>query len=173
MLHRLFRPILVVSAVISICLLVLSTPALTAVAIGVTPGKLEFSVRPGGTEVQTLHVINQSNRISEFQVYVEGEYEEWFVISPGEFTLPPQQNRAVEIAVAPPFTATNEHDFAICVVSLPPGSALRIGAGVKVPVHVQINEYPVALIAGGGVAALALIAGTIALIWRRRKTRHV
>ena len=170
MLHRLFRPILALSVVG--WLLLFPTLALAALGIGVTPGKLEFSVRPGGTEVQTLHVVNQSNRISEFRLYVEGEYEEWFVISPGEFTLPPQQNRAVEIAVAPPFTATNEHDFAICVVSLPPGSALRIGAGVKVPVHVQVNEYPMALIAGGGVAALAVIAGTIALIWRRRRARY-
>ena len=171
MLHRLFRPILALSVVG--WLLLFPTLALAALGIGVTPGKLEFSVRPGDTEVQTLHVTNQSNRISELQVYVEGEYEEWFVISPGEFTLPPQQSRAVEIAVALPFTATDEHDFSICVVSLPRGSALRIGAGVKVPVHVQINEYPVALIAGGGVAALALIAGTIALIWRRRKACHV
>jgi len=129
-------------------------------------------VRPGGTEVQTLHVINQSNQMCEFHVHVEGTYREWFVISPGEFTLPPQQSRAVEIAVAPPLTATDEHDFSICVVSLPPGSGLRIGAGVKVPVHVEIREYPVALIAGGGVAALALITGAVTLIWRRRKTHY-
>lgn len=141
-----------------------------AVGLGVTPGKLDFTVRPGGTEVQTLHVINQSNRESEFRVYVEGKYEKWFLISPGEFTLPPKQSKGVEIVVTPPLTALGEHEFSICVVSLPPGSDLRIGAGIKVSAHVQILEFPIALILGCGVTTLALLAGI--LMWRRRKARN-
>jgi len=143
-----------------------------ALGLGVAPGKLDFSVRPGGTEMKTLNVINQSNQESLFRVYVEGEFEEWFLISPGEFTLAPQQSKGVEIVVAPPLTASDEHDFSICVVSLPPGSDLRIGAGIKVPAHVQILEFPIALILGCGITALALVLLAGILMWRRRKARN-
>jgi len=143
-----------------------------ALGLGVAPGKMEFNVRPGGTEVQTLHVINQSNQESQFQVYVEGEFEEWFLITPGEFTLAPQQSKGVEIVVTPPLTASAEHDFSICVVSLPSGSNLRIGAGVKVPTRVQILEFPVALILGCGVTSLVLVLLAGILMWRRRKAHN-
>lgn len=143
-----------------------------ALGLGVAPGKLDFSVRPGGTEAKTLNVINQSNQESLFRVYVEGEYEEWFLITPGEFTLASRQSKDVEIVVAPPLTASDEHDFSICVVSLPPGSDLRIGAGIKVPAHVQILEFPIALILGCGITALALVLLAGILMWRRRKARN-
>jgi len=120
-----------------------------ALGLGVTPGKLDFTT---------------------FRVYIEGEYQEWFLITPGEFILPPQQSKGVEIMVTPPLTALGEHEFSVCVVSLPPGSDLRIGAGIKVSAHVQILEFPIVLILGGGATALALLAGI--LIWRRRKASN-
>lgn len=166
MLYKVLR-LTLLSVVLS---LIIFPSQVLALGLGVAPGKMEFSVRPGGTEVQTLNVINQSDRESIFRVYIEGEFEEWFLISPGEFTLAPQQSKGVEIVVAPPLTASDEHDFSICVVSLPPGSDLRIGAGVKVPTHVQILEFPVAIILGSGVTALAVLAGI--LIWRRRKAHN-
>jgi len=161
---------------LSLLLLIISLtffPSQTlAVGLGVTPGKLDFTVRPGGTEVQTLHVINQSNRESEFRVYVEGKYEKWFLITPGEFTLAPQRSKGIEIVVSPPLTASNEHDFSICVVSLQPGSDLCIGAGIKVPTHIQILEFPAVIILGCGVAALALVVLAGILIRRRQRTRN-
>ena len=143
-----------------------------ALGLGVAPAKLDFIVRPGGNEMKTLHVINQSNQESIFRVYVEGEYEEWFLINPGEFMLASQQSRGVEIVVAPPFTASDEHDLSICVVSLPPDSNLGIGAGVKVPTNIQVLAFPIALILGGGVAVVLLLLLAGIQIWRRHKTRH-
>jgi len=168
MLYKVLR-LTLLSVVLS--LIIFPSPVL-ALELGVTPGKLDLSVRPGGTEAKTLNVINQSNQESLFRVYVEGEYEEWFLITPGEFTLASQQSKDVEIVVAPPLTASDEHDFSICVVSLPPGSDLRIGAGIKVPAHVQILEFPIALILGCGITALALVLLAGILIWRRRKVRN-
>ncbi|MFC1871085.1 hypothetical protein ACFLYF_01595 [Chloroflexota bacterium] len=144
------------------------SPAM-ALGLGIAPGKLDFTVRAGGTEVKMLNVINQSDQTSEFHLYVEGKNDEWFAINPGEFILPPGQSKAVEVTVAPPLTASDEHELTICVVSLPPGSELRIGAGVKVPAHIRILEFPLALIAGAGAAfvLLVLLIGTI--LWRRRR----
>ena len=78
--------------------ILLSTPVL-ALGLGVTPAKLDFSVSPGGTQRQTLNVINQSDTEAQCQVYVEGEYEAWLVIKPDEFTLAPYQIEEVEIKV--------------------------------------------------------------------------
>jgi len=172
MLSRLSKALIVMLPVIG---LLLCTSSALAFGIGVAPGKMEFSIRPGDAEVQTLHVINQANQKSEFQVYVEGENEEWFVITPGEFTLNAQETKSVEILVAPPLTtAPEEHDFSICVVSIPPNSDLSIGAGIKVPTHVQITELPVMAIQWwiASVVILVIVAVGLLVLWRR-KARHV
>jgi len=170
MLCRLLKLLILLSI---IGLLLFPSSAL-ALGIGVAPGKMEFSLRPGGTESQTLHVINQSSQKSEFQVYVEGSNKEWFEITPGEFTLSAQETKGVEIKVNPPLTTTPEdHDFAICVVSVPPGSDLCVGAGVKVPTHVQILELPVMAIQWWIVSAvLAAVVAVGMLVWWIRKVRH-
>ena len=102
MLYRLLKPLILLLSIIG--LLSFSSLALAA-GVGVTPGKMEFRVRPGGVEKKTLCVINPSDEESQFLVYVEGEHEEWFKITPSEFTLGPQETRDIEVAVAPPFTA--------------------------------------------------------------------
>jgi len=171
MLSRLFKALIVILPVI---VLLLCTSAALAFGIGVTPGKMEFSIRPGDAEVQTLHVINQANQKSEFQVYVEGESEAWFTITPGEFTLNAQETKGVEILVAPPLTTVpKDHDFSICVVSIPPNSDLSIGAGIKISIHVQVTELPVMAIHWWIVSAVIVIAVVIGMLfWWRRKTRH-
>ena len=172
MLSRLSKALIVMLPVIG---LLLCTSSALAFGIGLAPGKMEFSLRPGDAEVQTLHVINQANQKSEFQVYVEGENEEWFMVTPGEFTLDANETKSVEIVIAPPLTtAPEEHDFSICVVSIPPNSDLSIGAGIKVPTHVQITELPVMAIQWwiASIVILAIVAVGLLVLWRR-KARHV
>ena len=155
-------------------LMLLSTPVL-ALGLGVSPAKLDFSVSPGGNEKKTLNVINQSDTEAQFQVYVEGEYEEWLVIKPDEFALAPYQTEEIEIKVKPPFNATGEHRCSVCVVSLSPDSGLRIGTGIKVPVQISLTGLPVVM---GGVPVMVVVLSGIAaviilvsgiLIWRRRR----
>ena len=172
MLHRLLKPLILLLSIIG--LLSFSSSAL-AVGVGVTPGKMEFRVHPGGIEAQTLSVINPSNEESQFLVYVEGEHAEWFKITPSELTLGPQETRGIEVAVAPPFTAfiaTGHHDFSICVVSLPPGYDLNLGAGVKVAAHVQLLEFPLMAIQWWLVAAALTVALVTGVIVRRRRRAH-
>ena len=154
--------------------MLLSTPVL-ALGLGVTPAKLDFSVSPGGTQRQTLNVVNQSDTEAQFQLYVEGEYEAWLVIKPDEFALAPDQIEEVEIKVKPPFNASGEHKCSVCVVSLAPESGLRIGSGIKVPVQINLVGLPVVMggvpvmvvVLSGIAAAVILVSGI--LIWRRRR----
>jgi len=168
--HRLPRPLVLL---LSIAALLLFPWSALAAGIGVAPGKMEFSIRPGSMATQTLYVINQSDQESLFQVYVEGEKEEWFKITPSEFILGPQATKSVEIGVAPPLTATESHDFSILVVSLPPDNDLRLGVGVKVAARVQLLEFPLMAIQWWLVIAALVVTGGIGLFfWRRRKAHH-
>ena len=171
MLRRLSKALIIV---LPIAVLLSYASSVLALGIGVAPGKMEFSIRPGSTAEKTLHVVNQADQKSELQVYVEGENEEWFMITPGEFTLEAQESKGVEIIIAPPLTTEpSEHDFSICVVSIPPGSDLNIGAGIKVPAHVRITELPIMAIQwwiASAVILTILVIGLFVLLWR--KARH-
>lgn len=147
------------------------TASALALSVGVSPGKLAFSVQPGGTEINTLNVVNQDSETSDFEVYVEGENTEWFTVTPDKFTLSGREQESVEIALAPPITAPpQEYDATVCVVSLTPGADLRIGAGIKVSTHVQITELPVMSFQWWLVAAVILVVLVIGafILWRRR-----
>jgi P pilus assembly chaperone PapD len=154
--------------------LLLAASSALALGVGVAPGRMEFKVRPGGSQVQTLNIINQSDQAYRFQVYVEGGHDGWFDISPDDFTLNAGEVRAVEIAVAPSlFTVPGGHDFDTCVLCLPPETELRVGAGVKVPTHVQVTDFPIMTIQwwiAGAVLLLALVLGL--LVGRRLRARY-
>ena len=171
MLRRFSKVLLVV---LRVMVWLLTTSSALAFGIGVMPGKMEFSLRPGNTDIKTLNVVNQAGQQSEFQVYVEGEKGTWFTVTPGEFTLNAQETRGVEILVAPPLTtAPKEYDFSICVVSIPPSSGLNIGAGIKVPAHVQVTELPLMALQWWIVSAVVIMTVVIGvLFWWRRKAGH-
>ena len=95
--------------------------------------------------------------------------------------LEPDSSQVVEVAISPPLTAHGEYRASICVVSLVSASELKVGCGVKIPVHIVIIPPPpigrVAEIAQGlsilwiiiAVAAGVVIA---VVIRRRRKVRE-
>ena len=170
MLSRLFKVSIVMLPIMG---LLLGTSSALALGVGVAPGKMEFKVRPGGSEVQTLYVINQSDQETEFQVYVEGKNKNWFEITPSQFTLKAKETRGVEIAVAPPLiTIPGDHDFSMCVLCLASEPDLRMGAGVKVPAHVQITGPIMAmeLWIATAVSISALVLGIV--VGRRRRVKY-
>lgn len=152
-------------------MLLLAASSALALSVGVAPGKMDFKVRPGGTQVQTLNVINQSDQASQFQVYIEDSPEGWFDIQPSQFTLNAGGVREVEISLAPSlFTVPGDHDFEVCILCLPPETQLRVGAGVKVPTHVQVTEFPIMALQWWITTTALLLALIIGIIvgWRVR-----
>ena len=166
--RRLIKTIIMLLPVLG---LLLAASSAMALSLGVTPGKMDFTVRPGGTETQTLNVINQSHQDALFEVYVEGGNGGWFEITPEQFTLSAGEVRAVEIAVAPSlFTVPGDHQFDMCVVCLPPEAELTVGAGIRVPTNVQITEFPIMPLQWWLAAAALLLALIVGIIvgWRVR-----
>jgi len=163
-----------------IAFLVLFPSQVQALGIGVVPHKLELEVYPLGSATSQINVLNPSAEEGLYRVYVEGEGKGWFSITPEEFVLAPDSSQVVEVAISPSLTAHGEYHASICVVSLVSASELKVGCGVKIPVHIVIIPPPigrVAEITQGlllpwiiiAVAAAVVIA---VVIRRRRKVRE-
>lgn len=166
---------------IFIAFLVLFPSQAQALGIGVAPHKLEFEVYPLGSATSQINVLNTSTEEGLYRIYAEGEGEEWFSITPAEFVLGPNSSQVVEVAVSPPLTAHGEYHATICVVSLVAASELKVGCGVKVPVHIVIIPPPpigrVAEIVQGSSLLwiiIAIVAAVIiaVVIRRRRRVRE-
>ncbi len=155
-----------------------------ALGIGVAPHRLELDAYPLGSSTSSLNVFNTSDERSQYRVYVEGEGEEWFSIAPEEFVLDPHSSREVKVVVSPPLSASGYYNPTISIVSLVPASELKVGVGVKIPVHIRITPPPPLAMIGLnltgppllvvlGIAALLPVGVAASIfIWRRRKTRE-
>ena len=152
---------------IALSVLLVTAPVL-AIGLGVSPEKLDVEVSRGGSASAMLGITNTGNEDSTYRVYVEEEdYKDWFTIKPDEFTLPAQGKEAVEVSIRPPVTASGEHEARICIVSLPPGGGLAVGAGVKVPAYIHISgmlSLPWLI----GIIAVVAIVIVVFVLWRRR-----
>jgi hypothetical protein len=152
-----------------------------ASGIGVNPGSLDVEAYPLMKAQQSIAVTNTSSEEGYCQVYAEGEVREWLSISPEEFVLGPGDSQVVEIAVRPPLGARGDYEATICAVSLAPVSELKIGCGVKVPVHIAVGLAPpigkIAELAAGSpvvwlITAISLAIAVPLIVRRRRKHRE-
>jgi len=162
--------------------LILLPSQVQALGIGVAPHKLELATYPLGSATSSIDVINTSSEKSQYQVYVEGEGENWFSITPAEFVLDPQNIQEVKITISPSLIASGDYHATICIVSLVAASELKIGCGVKIPVHILIVSPPPLATMGINLTGLPLlvVVSMVALllvalvaeilIWIRRKT---
>jgi hypothetical protein len=175
------RGLRVLPALIMLGLLLFPSGA-AASGIGVTPGTLNLEAYPLIKASESIVVVNTSAEEGLCQVYVESEVEEWFSISPEEFALEPGGSQAVEITVTPPLTARGDYEATVCAVSLVSASELKVGCGVRVPLHVLVGLAPpigkIAELALGSslrwliIAVIAAIAIPLT-IRRRRRNREV
>ena len=160
--------------------LLLFPSGVLASGIGVTPGQLELEAYPLMKASESAVVINTSGEEGLCQVYVEGEIKEWVSVSPEEFVLGVGDSQEVEIAVTPPLGARGDYEATICAVSLMAASELKVGCGVKVPLHILVGLAPpigrIAEFAAGSPLLWLIIAVVLAvaipLIIRRRRRRH-
>jgi hypothetical protein len=130
---------------------------------------------------ESVVVINTSGEQGLCQVYVEGEIKEWLSISPEEFILETGDSQVVEVAVTPPLGARGDYKGTICAVSLMPASELKVGCGVKIPLHILVGLAPpigrIAEFAAGSPLVWLIIAVVLAIaipltIQKRRKRRE-
>jgi len=121
-----------------------------AIAVGVTPGNLDFDVQVGSSDTRSLFVINTGTEITNYKVYVDENYADWFDISTDNFNLNASEHKEVKLKLTPPISAKGVFDFKVYAVSSSASSDFSLGSGIKVPVHATVSN--------SGIIFLMLIA---------------
>ncbi len=116
------------------------TQIVSAFGVGVTPGNLDFSAQIGGSDTESLFVFNTGTEVSNYKVYVDKDYADWFDISPDNFTLSANENKEVILTLKPQTSAAGDFNFMAYVVVSSTSSDVSIGHGIKIPVHAKVSN---------------------------------
>ena len=142
-----------------IMLYLMFTQIVSASGVGVAPGNLNFSAQIGGSDTKSLFVFNTGTEVSNYKVYVDKDYADWFDISPDNFTLNANENKEVILTLKPQISAIGDFNFMACVVVSSTSSDISIGHGIKIPVHAKVSNSGIMLtilliliIVGAGVS---------------------
>jgi P pilus assembly chaperone PapD len=146
----------------------LFTQTASAIGIGVTPGSLNFSVQAGGSDTGSLFVINTGTEVSNYKVYVDNDYADWFDISPDNFNLSANENKEVILKIQPPLSAKGEFDFIVYAVSSSPSSDFSVGSGIKVPVHTHVSNTGLMV----GILLMLLVIGAGGFYYVKNKKNN-
>ena len=156
-------------------------PVAAAAGVGASPGELNFEVISEAPITEALTIVNTNGHESSYHVYAEGEYEDWFEISPKEFSLSPKETGEVAVKMLPSSATKGDHTAKICIVSFDPSSDLAVGAGVKVRANIAVPEvFPSStdetafpwLPAGLGIVLGLLVILVVLFILLRRRNRY-
>jgi len=151
---------------IILCLIFIQT--VSAIGVGVTPGNLSFSVQAGGSDTESLFVINTGTEVSNYKVYVDEDYADWFDISPNDFNLSANENKEVILKLKPHISTKGEFDFKAYAVSSSPSSDFSVGSGIKVPVHTHVSNTGLMM----GILLLLLVIGAGGFYYVKNKKNN-
>ncbi|WP_094229086.1 hypothetical protein [Methanolobus psychrotolerans] len=144
----------------------------SAVGVGVSPANMTFDAHVGITDSQSLFVINDGQSVSDYRVYVDDQYVDWFTISPNNFTLHPEEHKEVIISLKAPISANGNYDMKAYVIASAPSSNFEVGSGIKIPIKMNVSNKGLFFASG---AIVILVIGMIATgtTWKknRRQTR--
>jgi len=123
-----------------IILYLMFTQIVSASGVGVTPGNLDFSMQIGGSDTESIFVFNTGTEVSNYKVYVDKDYADWFDISPDNFTLNANENKEVILTLKPQTSAAGNFNFMAYVVVSSTSSDVSIGHGIKIPVYAKVSN---------------------------------
>ena len=155
---------MLIKMLMCIMLYLMFTQIVSASGVGVTPGNLNFSAQIGGLDTESLFVFNTGTEVSNYKVYVDKDYADWFDISPDNFTLSANENKEVILKLKPQTSAAGDFNFMAYVVVSSTSSDVSIGHGIKIPVHAKVSNSGIMLtilliliIVGAGVSYLEIV----------------
>jgi hypothetical protein len=152
---------MLIKMLMCIMLYLMFTQTVSAFGVGVTPSKLDFSMQIGDSDTESLFVINTGTEVSNYKVYVDKDYADWFDISPDSFTLSANEGKEVILKLKPETSVAGDFNFMAYVVVSSASSDVSIGHGIKIPVNAKFSNSGIMLIillmliiVGAGVAYL-------------------
>ncbi|WP_305063823.1 COG1470 family protein [Methanococcoides sp.] len=151
---------------IGILVLLMLAQVSSATGVGVSPGRLNFTVQVGSSDIQSLFVKNTGESSSNYLVYVDDAYTEWFLISNDNFILEAGEVKEVFLELKPPVSGTGEHNFKAYVLSTSPEGDLGVGSGIKIPINAKVSN----IFIKEAFLSLILIAGSVTYVLYRRRS---
>jgi len=134
----------------------------------VTPSNLNFSAQVGGSDTESLFLLNTGTEVLNYKVYVDEDYVDWFDILPDNFNLSSSEKKEVKLILKPPLSANGEYGFKLNIVASHPSSDFCEGSDIKVPVQATVSNSGIKL---GILLVLSVIgAGGILLLQRQQKS---
>lgn len=155
-----------------LCYLLILTPCVYGMGIGVTPAKMAVEVGNNENVQKTITVSNPEDVEMEFRIYNEDESINWIQISDPTFSLKAHQTKEVTVRFAPTADEMGEVDTKICVVSLKSEGDFNMGSGVKIPTHISIKEETAPFYTNPASIVLIISWLCIILIGVDRLRRH-
>ena len=148
-----------------------SVANVSAVGVGVSPANMTFDSHVGITGFQSLFVINDGQSISDYRVYVDDKYVDWFTISPNNFTLQPGEHKEVIIGLKPPISANGDYEMKAYVIASAPSSDFEVGSGIKIPVKINVSNKGL-FYASGAILVLAVGMILTGTRWRKKRRQN-
>jgi len=147
-----------------VCILISLDSALVR-GLSINKYKLDFSVTPGESSIESLTVINTDSHPLKYQLLVKGDYQEWFSFSDDNFSLQPGQKRTVFITVSPPkSTLKGSYSTKIGVLSQANnGGNSRLNTGIKIPANIVVLGADEGLMTAFNINNSTLQLGIVAI----------
>ena len=152
--------------IICIIIYLMFPQTVAAIAVGVTPGNLDFDTQVGISDTKSLFVINTGTEVTNYKVYVDEDYADWFDISPVNFNLNASENKEVKLKLKPPISTKGEFEFKAYVAASSLSSDFSVGSGIKVPVYATVSNSGITI----AIILVIMITGA-GVFYRIRKTK--
>lgn len=104
-------------------------------AIGVSPERLELSLKRNEPGKQSLFIQNLGERDQRVEIRAAG-FEKLIEINPDEANLPPQKIVPVEIKIQ----GKKDFETELEIQTLTEGNDLAIQSGIKIPLKVEVEN---------------------------------
>jgi hypothetical protein len=133
-----------------------------------TPGSLNFSIQTGSSDTESLFVVNTGTEVTNYKVYVDEDYADWFDVLPDKFNLSGSENKEVKLKLKPPLSANGKYDFKAHVVASSLSSDFCVDSSINVPVQATVSNSGIKM---GILLVFSVIgAGGVLLLQRQQKS---
>jgi hypothetical protein len=136
---------MLIKMLMCIMLYLMFTQMVSASGVGITPGNLNFSAQIWGSDTKSLIVFNTGTGVSDYKVYMDKDYADWFDISPDNFILSANENKEVILTLKPQISTIGDFNFMAYVVVSSTSSDVGIGHGIMIPVHAKVSNSGIML----------------------------
>jgi hypothetical protein len=136
-------------------LILLGVQTVSAVGIGVNPGRIEVHFSEDKPINRELTVVNTGSTSAKYIIYIDDDYKSYLAFNQTEFTLQPSHSTRIRLTFIPIEKQRIKKPFVIYLLGRPTVPNTNVNAGVKVPVNISSSVSSVSTIASSQRSSLS------------------